>query len=415
MANVFPTTLNDWEAAETIESGWADALENKLGVDASAVATSIDYLIKHADSKLGAISRLAATNSNFIVGDGTNWVAESGATARTSLGLVIGTDVQAYDAQLADLAGLAVTDSNFIVGDGSNFVLETAATARTSLGLGTAAVETWGANLDDLVTVGAVGADSEFLVGTGAGTLAWESAATAFTSIKQAASATATGVVELATTAETATGTDTARAVTPDGLHDMTTLAGAAWFLDEDNMSSNSATKVSSQQAIKAYADLMLPLTGGTMSGVLTLGENAAIALDPAGSADGKYSGITIAGTGGATIAFGDLIYLQASDSRWELADADAVGTAGDILLGMAATSSTDGAALTILLYGQIRADAAFPALTIGDPVYAGNTPGDVQVAVPTGVDDVVRVVGYAITADEIIFNPSPDHITRTA
>ena len=43
------------------------------------------------------------------------------------------------DAQLQDVAGLAVTDGNFIVGDGANFVAESGATARTSLGLGTAA------------------------------------------------------------------------------------------------------------------------------------------------------------------------------------------------------------------------------------------------------------------------------------
>jgi hypothetical protein len=43
------------------------------------------------------------------------------------------------DAQLQDVAGLAVTDGNFIVGDGTNFVAESGATARTSLGLGTAA------------------------------------------------------------------------------------------------------------------------------------------------------------------------------------------------------------------------------------------------------------------------------------
>ncbi len=61
------------------------------------------------------------------------WVGESGATARKSLGVTIGTDVQAYDAQLADIAGMTPTDSNFIVGDGSNFVLESGATARTSL------------------------------------------------------------------------------------------------------------------------------------------------------------------------------------------------------------------------------------------------------------------------------------------
>ena len=68
-----------------------------------------------------------------------------------------------------------------------------------------------------------------------------------------AASTTAAGVVELATTAETTTGTDALRVVTPDGLHDMTSLAGAAWMLDEDAMGTNSATKVASQQSIKAY------------------------------------------------------------------------------------------------------------------------------------------------------------------
>jgi hypothetical protein len=57
--------------------------------------------------------------------------------ARTALGLAIGTDVQAYDAQLADIAALAVTDSNIIVGNGTNWVAESGATARTSLGLGT--------------------------------------------------------------------------------------------------------------------------------------------------------------------------------------------------------------------------------------------------------------------------------------
>lgn len=49
--------------------------------------------------------------------------------------------------------------------------------------------------------------------GTGAST-----AANAFTALKQAATDTATGVVELATDAETTTGTDTTRAITPANL-----------------------------------------------------------------------------------------------------------------------------------------------------------------------------------------------------
>jgi hypothetical protein len=49
----------------------------------------------------------------------------------------IGVTVQAYDAELAAIAGLAVTDSNIIVGNGTTWVAESGATARTSLGLGT--------------------------------------------------------------------------------------------------------------------------------------------------------------------------------------------------------------------------------------------------------------------------------------
>lgn len=195
--------------------------------------------------------------------------------------------------------------------------------------------------------------------------------------------------------------------------------SGTATLLDLDtDLASVSASddSVPSAKATKAMGDLKLPLAGGTMSGNITLGENTSIALDPAGSADGKYSGITVTGTGGATIAFGDLVTLDKDDSRWELVDISAAAAAtGDArgIIGIAVTSSTDGGALTILLQGIIRADANFPALTIGAPVYASTT-GDVVVTQPTTTDHVIRVVGFALTADEMFFNPSADYITHT-
>ena len=79
---------------------------------------------------------LGATSITGTLGIGDGGTGSTTAAgARTALGLAIGTNVQAYDAQLADIAGLAVTNGGFIVGNGTNFVLETGATARASLGV----------------------------------------------------------------------------------------------------------------------------------------------------------------------------------------------------------------------------------------------------------------------------------------
>lgn len=150
-------------------------------------------------------------------------------------------------------------------------------------------------------------------------------------------------------------------------------------------------------------------ITTASLSGTQLLAEGASIGLDPAGSADGAYSGLTITATAGYTQAFGDLVYLASADSRWELADADAAATAGPVALAMVVVAGTDGNPCTLLLQGTIRADAKFPTMTIGATQYVGETAGAIQGAIPTGADNIIRTVGYALTADELYFNPSTD------
>jgi hypothetical protein len=159
-----------------------------------------------------------------------------------------------------------------------------------------------------------------------------------------------------------------------------------------------------------------LPIAGGTMTGNITLGETTAVALDPAGSADEKWSGITVSGTAGATIAVGDLCYLN-SGWEWVLADANAATSAGSVALGLCILAAENDAATNMLLMGTMRS-AAFPAsITGGAQLYVSGTAGDMTTTQPAGVDDVIRVVGWAITTEPntIYFSPSSDFITRTA
>lgn len=61
--------------------------------------------------------------------------ASTAAVARDNLGLTIGSDVQAFSTKLTAIAALTPTDGNFIVGNGTTWVVESGATARASLGL----------------------------------------------------------------------------------------------------------------------------------------------------------------------------------------------------------------------------------------------------------------------------------------
>lgn len=207
--------------------------------------------------------------------------------------------------------------------------------------------------------------------------------------------------------------------VTITHASDAITVAGGDLLVTTAGTASTSVVTISGTQTLTNKTLTSPTLTtpsAFTTGGNITLAENTSIALDPAGSADGKYSGITVAGTGGATIAFGDLVTLDKDDSRWELVDISVAAAAtGDArgIIGIAVTSSTNGGALTVLLSGIIRADANFPALTIGAPVYASTT-GNIVVAQPTTTDHVIRIIGYALTADEIYFNPGNTWTTHT-
>jgi hypothetical protein len=109
---------------------------------------------------------------------------------------------------------------------------------------------------------------------------------------------------------KTTTGTDAARVVTPDGLHDMTSLAGATWFLDQDDMSGNSATKVASQQSIKAYVDA----GGGLASGDIIGADDGAVSAPGLTFADDLNNGFYRIGTDNwAAAAAGAAVWITSA------------------------------------------------------------------------------------------------------
>ena len=168
-----------------------------------------------------------------------------------------------------------------------------------------------------------------------------------------------------------------------------------------------------SEKLAKDSLDAKAPIDSPTLTGTVTLpttqlGESS-IKLDASLSADEKWSGITVAGTAGATIAVGDVCYL-ASTGKWLLNDGilDGTDTGFSKQLGICLLAANDTDSTEILLYGKVRS-AAFPAFTVGSPVFLDDTAGDLTVTSPSTTNFAVRIVGFALSAEELMFNPSND------
>ena len=165
------------------------------------------------------------------------------------------------------------------------------------------------------------------------------------------ASATASGIVELATDAEAQTGTDTGRALTPANL---TAVLGA-------------------------------------FSGTIT--------SEPA--SDQTASGLLTTLIAGEALTFNEVCYLKSDEKYWK-ADADAAATMPVVAMALG-TIDADVPG-TFLLRGFVRDDSW--SWTVGGIVYASTTAGALTQTQPSGAGDQLQAVGVATHADRMLFAP---------
>lgn len=126
---------------------------------------------------------------------------------------------------------------------------------------------------------------------------------------------------------------------------------------------------------------------------------------------DGSFSGpfTAVFNCGYTSSAIGELVYLD-STGVWQKAHNSTSLATYSGMLGIALEIKTTGQALKVALPGSIIYATAFPALTVGAPVYMGAS-GAVTVTQPSATDNAIRMVGWGVHADKLYFYPSPDYI----
>jgi hypothetical protein len=140
------TTAGDTYATTALTAFGRSIIDD---ADSAAARTTLGVVIgtdvQAYDPDLSSIAALTPTDNNFIVGTGTGYESQTPAQVRTTLGLVIGTDVQAFDADLAQIAAFTPAANDFIVAtggaEGARYQLLNGAGVRTALGLGDIATE----------------------------------------------------------------------------------------------------------------------------------------------------------------------------------------------------------------------------------------------------------------------------------
>lgn len=282
------------------------SLVTQLGTLITRVGTEFKAIrVLISGSGTGNVSGLDTTATNLV--DAINEVRDA-------------TGGSVYLDDLVDVVNTSPTTGHIIRHNGSNFVNVLGTTHFDAAGAASSAQSASQPLDSDLTSIAALTTTSygrAFLALSGQ---------TPFTALVANATETATGAVELATTAEAAAGTDVDRAVTAAGV--------AATFtarIDTTTSLGSSNTLVPSQLAVKTYADALIAANDAMVfKGVIDASANPNY---PAANRGDTYK-ISVAGKigggSGPNVEAGDLI-LCITDST-SAGTHGSVGTAWDIV-----------------------------------------------------------------------------------
>jgi hypothetical protein len=112
------------------------ALTGDIHVFTDAVENQYILFNNTTGSQTLTFSNTGHAANGVTLTQGKKFLVYSDGTSITDV-LGVGSQIQAYDAKLDNVSNAAVTDGNFLVGNGSAFVAESGSTARASLSLGT--------------------------------------------------------------------------------------------------------------------------------------------------------------------------------------------------------------------------------------------------------------------------------------
>ena len=152
---------------------------------------------------------------------------------------------------------------------------------------------------------------------------------------------------------------------------------------DEDDMASDSATHLCTQQSIKKYVDDSI----GTGAGLPTVDHTA----------NGDILSVTVDVN---AFGFGATLFM-ASDGNFETADANVLAKMPCVALALESGTGTKD----VLIRGYVRDDTW--DFTPGGLIYVSGTLGGLTQTAPSSSGDQVQVIGWAYSADIMVFDPS--------